>query len=129
MTKRQNVYTGTTWEAQVAYCRAKRIGNTVVVSGTVAVDERGQVVGADMYTQARYALSKIERALRECGASLEHVVRTRMFVTDLDQFEGVARAHREAFAGIDPVTTCVEVSRLVSPELLVEIEADAILDG
>lgn len=126
---RQNVYTGTPWEQKVAYCRAKRVGNFIAVSGTVAVDEKGNVVGdGDMYEQARYALAKIRKALVELGADLADVVRTRTFVTDVSEFEDFARAHREAFAGIDPVATCVEVQRLVSPELLVEIEVDAIVE-
>jgi len=126
---RQNVYTGTPWEQKVAYCRAKRVGNLIAVSGTVAVDEKGNVVGAgDMYEQARYALAKIRKALVELGADLADVVRTRTFVTDISKFEGFARAHREAFTGIDPVATCVEVQRLVSPELLIEIEVDAIVE-
>jgi len=127
---RKNVYTGTPWEARVAYCRAKRVGAMIFVSGTVAVDEAGHPVSVgDLYGQARYALAKIERALRELGADLRHVVRTRTFVTDIGRFEEFARAHREFFEGIDPVATCVEVSRLVSPELLVEIEVDAVLES
>ena len=127
---RYNVYSGTSWEKQVAYCRAKRCGNAVFVAGTVAVDDAGAVVApGDMYGQARFALAKIAGALAQCGASMRDVVRTRMFVTDVGAFEGLARAHREAFEGIDPVATCVEVSRLVSPELLVEIEVDALIDG
>jgi enamine deaminase RidA (YjgF/YER057c/UK114 family) len=127
--RRQNVYSGTPWEPLVAYCRAKRVGAHVFVSGTVAVDEQGNSVGTgSMLEQARFILGKIERALGACGASLSHVVRTRMFVTDLDRFDEVAQAHREAFAGIDPVATCVEVSRLVRPELWIEIEVDALLD-
>jgi enamine deaminase RidA (YjgF/YER057c/UK114 family) len=124
---RHNVYTGTSWEKQVAYCRAKRVGNAVFVSGTVAVDEAGKVVGNTMYEQARFILQKIERALRECDATLADVVRTRMFITDFAFFDGVARAHQEAFAGIDPVTTCVQVAALVTPELQVEIEAEALV--
>lgn len=128
--KRFNIYSGTSWEKQVAYCRAKRCGNAVFVAGTVAVDDSGQVVApGDMYGQANFALAKIARALEQCGASMRDVVRTRMFVTDVTMFEGLARAHREAFQGIDPVATCVEVSRLVSPGLLVEIEVDAMLDA
>jgi enamine deaminase RidA (YjgF/YER057c/UK114 family) len=127
---RKTVYSGTPWEPQVAYCRAKRVGNIISVSGTVAADDQGRVVGKDTYEQTRYALQKIERALRELGAGLPDVVRTRTYLTDISTFDGFARAHREAFAGIDPAATCVEVSRLVSPELLVEVEADAIVtDG
>lgn len=127
---RQNVYSGTPWEPKVAYCRAKRVGQTIVVSGTVAVDESGAVVApGDMYAQTAYAIRKIERALKELGAGLEDVVRTRTFVTDIARFEEFARAHQEAFAGIDPAATCVQVSALVSPALVVEIEADAIVGG
>ena len=124
---RKNVYTGTPWEQSVAYCRAKRVGAQIFVSGTVAVDETGNVVGAgDLYVQTSYAIKKIDNALRELGAGLRHVVRTRTFVTEIAQFEQFARAHREAFAGIDPVATCVEVQRLVAPELLIEMEVDAL---
>jgi enamine deaminase RidA (YjgF/YER057c/UK114 family) len=127
---RRNVYSGTPWEPKVAYCRAKRVGALVFVSGTVSVDEHGAVVGpGDLHAQTRFALSKIERALRELGADLTDVVRTRTFVTDISRFEDFARAHREVFAGIDPVATCVEVQRLVSPELLVEVEVDAVVQG
>ena len=125
---RKSVYSGTPWEPKVAYCRAKRVGHTVVVSGTVAVDEQGAVVApGDMYAQTAYAIRKIERALKELGAGLRDVVRTRTFVTDLGLFEEFARAHREAFEGIDPAATCVQISALVAPGLVVEIEADAIV--
>jgi enamine deaminase RidA (YjgF/YER057c/UK114 family) len=125
----KSVYTGTPWEGLVAYCRAKRVGQLCFVSGTVAVDETGTVVSpGDLYGQASYAIRKIQRALQELGADLQHVVRTRTFVTDISRFEEFARAHREAFAGIDPVATCVEVQRLVSPDLLVEVEVDAVLE-
>jgi enamine deaminase RidA (YjgF/YER057c/UK114 family) len=127
---RKNVYSGTAWEPKVAYCRAKRAGNIVAVSGTVAVDENGKVVGpGDMYAQTKYALKKIERAIGELGATLRDVVRTRAYVSDIGLFEEFARAHREAFEGIDPVTTCVEVSRLVAPEFVVELEVDAVVEG
>lgn len=126
---RQTVYTGTPWEPKVAYCRAKRVGNTIVVSGTVAADETGTTVGTgDVYAQTIYAIRKIERALKELGAGLADVVRTRTFLTDISRFEEFARAHREAFTGIDPAATCVEVARLVGPDLLVEIEVDAIVE-
>lgn len=125
---RRNAYSGTPWEPKVAYCRAKRVGQTIVVSGTVAVDESGEVVApGDMYAQTAFAIRKIERALKELGAGLRDVVRTRTFVTDIARFEEFARAHQEAFAGIDPAATCVQVSALVSPALVVEIEADAIV--
>jgi enamine deaminase RidA (YjgF/YER057c/UK114 family) len=124
----RNVYSGSPWEAQVAYCRAKRVGDSVFVSGTVAVDPDGKPVAPGaVYEQARYALQKIERALIELGASLRDVVRTRTFLVNIDDFEHFARAHREAFQGIDPVATCVQVARLVSPEYVVEIEVDALV--
>lgn len=126
---RRSVYSGTPWEPRVAYSRAKRVGALVFVAGTVAVDERGEPVGpGNVYEQTRYAIRKIERALRELGAELRDVVRTRTFLTDINGFEEFARAHREAFEGIDPAATCVEVRRLVAPDLLVEIEVDAVLD-
>jgi enamine deaminase RidA (YjgF/YER057c/UK114 family) len=104
------------------------VGNLCFVSGTVAVDEAGKAVSpGDLFGQTSYAIRKIQRALQELGADLQHVVRTRTFVTDIDRFEEFARAHREAFVGIDPVATCVEVQRLVSPDLMVEIEVDAVL--
>jgi enamine deaminase RidA (YjgF/YER057c/UK114 family) len=124
------VYTGAPWEPKVAYCRAKRVGATIVVSGTAAVDEAGNTVGTgDMYRQTKYVLGKIERALGELGASLRDVIRTRTFVTDMSRFEEFARAHKEAFEGIDPAATLVQVSQLVTPDLLVEIEVDAIVAG
>jgi enamine deaminase RidA (YjgF/YER057c/UK114 family) len=127
-TTRQSVYSGTPWEPKVAYCRAKRVGSTIAVSGTVAVDESGSVVAPrDMYAQTAYAIRKIERALTELGSGLGDVVRTRTFVTDISRFDEFARAHREAFAGIDPAATCVEVAALVSPDLVVEIEVDAVV--
>lgn len=125
---RQTVYSGTPWEPKAAYCRAKRVGRTIVVSGTVAVDDSGAVVApGDMYAQTAFAIRKIGRALEELGAGLRDVVRTRSFVTDIARFEEFARAHREAFAGIDPAATCVQVSALVSPALVVEVEVDAVL--
>lgn len=105
------------------------MGDFVFVSGTTAVDEQGSVVGrGDLYAQTRYALEKIERALVALGATLKDVVRTRSFVTDITRFDEFARAHREFFANIDPVATCIEVARLVDRELLVEIEVDALLE-
>ena len=126
---RENVYSGTPWEPKVAYCRAKRVGRTIVVSGTVAVDENGVVVApGDLYAQTGYAIRKIGRALAQLGSGLGDVVRTRTFVTDIGRFDEFARAHQEAFAGIDPAATCVQVCALVSPDLVVEIEVDAIVD-
>jgi enamine deaminase RidA (YjgF/YER057c/UK114 family) len=127
--QRKNVYSGTPWEARVAYCRATLVGNVIAVSGTAAVDERGTVVGSNTYEQTRFVLQKIDRALRELGAGLADVVRTRTFLTNIGAFDEFARAHHEAFRGIDPAATCVEVSRLVTPELLVEIEVDAMIDA
>ena len=128
MSKRINISSGTKWEDIVGYSRAVRVGNIVEVAGTTAVDENGQVVGAgNSYEQARFALEKIERALQSAGASLNDVVRTRMFVTDIQQWEQIGRAHGEFFREIKPAATMVEVKALISPELLVEIEATAII--
>lgn len=123
----RSVYTGHPWEAEAAYCRAKRIGEAIVVSGTVAVGSEGEVIGpGDVYLQTQACLERIRKALQQLGADLRHVVRTRSYVTDITRFDAFARAHREAFDGIDPAATCVEVTRLVHPALLVEIEVDAI---
>jgi enamine deaminase RidA (YjgF/YER057c/UK114 family) len=124
--KRMNVSSGAPWESIVGYCRAVRLGNQVWVAGTTATDEQGQVVGkGDAAAQTRYALQKIERALHDCGASMKHVVRTRMFVTDIAQWEAIGRTHGEFFADIRPAATMVEVSKLIDPDHLVEIEVDA----
>lgn len=126
----QHVYSGTRWETQVAYSRARRVGDLVWVAGTTAVDEEGKVVGpGDMATQTRFVFRKIERALQQCGASLRDVVRTRMFVTRMSEFPAIASAHQEMFQGVDPVATCVEVSGLVNPELLIEVEVDAVVQS
>lgn len=128
MTERQNITTGTQWETIVGYSRAVKIGDWVSVSGTTAVDENGNVVGlGDISAQTRYIIQKIERALIACGASLKDVIRTRMFVTDISQWEAVGRVHGEFFGEIKPASTMVEVSGLISPELLVEIEVDAVI--
>lgn len=130
MTKRQLISSGAPWEDIVGYSRAVRVGNVVEVAGTTAVDESGQVVGAaDPATQTRYILQKIERALEQAGARLADVVRTRMFVTDIAQWEAIGRAHGEFFKDIKPVATLVQISALIDPELLVEIEATAISEG
>lgn len=124
----QRVYSGTTWEKHVAYCRARRVGNLVFVAGTTAVDESGAIVApGDLGRQTSFILRKIEQALKQCNASLRDVVRTRMYVTRIADFEQLANAHREAFQGIDPVATCIEVSALVDPNLVVEIEVDAVV--
>lgn len=126
---RQLIQTGARWESLVGYSRAVRCGNFIAVSGTTAVDAQGRLVGqGDAYRQAQRCIEIIQAALQEAGADLQHVVRTRMFVTDISLWQEIARAHREAFADIRPVTSMVEVSRLIDPAMLVEIEADAIVD-
>ena len=128
MKDRTNISSGAKWEDVVGYSRAVRIGNVIEVAGTTSVDENGQVVGLnDPYEQTRFALSKIEKALQAAGAALEDVVRTRMFVTDISHWEEIGRAHGEFFRKIKPAATMVEVKALISPGLLVEIEATAIL--
>ena len=123
---RQNIFSKTPWEAIVGYSRAVRIGNHIWVAGTTATDEHGQVVGkGNAAEQTRYALQKIERALEEAGASLTAVVRTRMFVTHIADWETIGRVHCEFFGEVRPATTMVEVSRLIDVEHLVEIEVDA----
>jgi enamine deaminase RidA (YjgF/YER057c/UK114 family) len=114
------------WEPVVAYSRLVRAGDYVAVSGTTATDDHGLVVGAgQMYVQARQALANIRAALERAGVSLHEVVRTRMFVTDIGRYAEAARAHREVFADSPPATTMVEVRRLIHPDMLIEIEADA----
>ncbi len=125
---RQNISSGTVWEELAGYSRAVRIGNLVAVSGTTATDDHGQLVGAgDPYAQTVYIIQKIERALLAAGATLNDVFRTRIYVTDVNQWEAVARAHGEYFATIRPANTLVEVSALVGNGYLVEMEADAVI--
>jgi enamine deaminase RidA (YjgF/YER057c/UK114 family) len=127
MTQRQNISSGTKWEPIVGYSRAVRVGNLVFVAGTTATDEQGHVIGSDVYEQTAFILRKIERALKEAGANLTDVVRTRSFITDISQWEAFGRAHGEVFRDIRPVSTLVEVSALVQPEHLIEIEVDAVI--
>jgi enamine deaminase RidA (YjgF/YER057c/UK114 family) len=120
------ISTNTLWEPVAGYSRLVRAGDFVAVSGTTATDERGIIVGAgQMYVQARQAMTNIRTALARAGLSLENVIRTRMFVTDIARFAEAARAHKEFFGDFPPATSMVEVRRLVSPDMLIEIEADA----
>jgi enamine deaminase RidA (YjgF/YER057c/UK114 family) len=125
---RQTFSTNTPWEKSVAYSRAVRVGNQVIVSGTTASNEDGVTVAVgDAYQQTVFILRKIESALHEGGAKITDVVRTRMFVIDINQWEQIGRAHGEVFAGINPAATLVQVSRLINSDHLIEIEVDAVI--
>ncbi len=125
---RQNFSSGAKWESIVGYSRAVKVGNIVEVTGTVAVDDSGNVVGnGDAYAQTVFIYQKIQKILEQAGASMKDVVRVRMFVTDISRWEQYGRGHAEFFKDIRPCNTMVEVSKLISPEYLIEIEASAII--
>lgn len=127
--KRQNFISGTEWESKVGYSRAVKAGTQIFVSGTTAVDEKGEVVGkGDVYLQTKQCILNIEKALVKAGGTLKDVVRTRTYITNIKEWEAFGKAHEEFFGTIKPAATLVEVNKLIDPDLLVEIEADAVLE-
>lgn len=125
--KRSKIFSGTPWEPKVGYARAVLVGDTVYVSGTTATDPAGKIVGpGDMYAQTVQTIRNIESALNRLGLTLEHVVRTRIFITDINRWEEAGKAHAEFFGQVHPATSMIAVSRLVDPEMLVEIEVVAV---
>ncbi|MFC3810311.1 RidA family protein [Lacihabitans lacunae] len=126
--KRTNISSSSPWEEKVGYSRAVKVGRTIEVSGTVSTDNSGEVVGLNnAYLQTKFILLKLENTLKQLGAELSHVVRTRIYVTDISKWEEVGKAHAEMFLEIKPATTMVEVSKLIDPKFMVEIEATAIM--
>jgi enamine deaminase RidA (YjgF/YER057c/UK114 family) len=126
MKERERISSGTKWEPIVGYSRAVKVGDRIYVTGTTATNEAGEIVGEDnAYEQGRQCIRNIEKALQRLGATLEHVVRTRMFVTDISRWEEFGRAHGEFFRDVMPATAMVEVTALIDPRMLIEIEADA----
>ncbi len=126
--KHTRIKSGAPWEPVMGYCRAVRAGRIVAVSGSAAIDADGKLVGeGDMYEQSRQCIRVISKALETAGCTLDDVVRTRTYVTDIDQWEAVARAHSDVFGAAPPATTLVEVTRLIDPDMLVEIDATAVL--
>lgn len=126
---RENISSGSPWEPKIGYSRAVKHGNHIFVSGTTGVGPDGNVVGPDVYSQTKRALEIIVAALEQAGASAKDVVRTRMYLTDISQWEDAGRAHGEVFGEIRPATAMVEVSKLISPDMVVEVEADALIGG
>ncbi|MEZ4755060.1 MAG: RidA family protein [Bdellovibrionota bacterium] len=130
MVERKNISDGTSWEPLIGYSRAVKIDNQIYISSTAAIDKEGQIVGGNSaYEQTRYIIERIKSVLKEAGASLEDVVRTRMYVRNIGQWKEYARAHREAFQDIRPANTFIEISSSVDPRMLVEIEAEAVISN
>jgi enamine deaminase RidA (YjgF/YER057c/UK114 family) len=128
VTETRRTFTGAPWESKVGYCRAIRMGSTVAVTGTVSLDEKGDLhAQGDAYAQAKRCLEIIEKAIQPLGAKRENIIRTRMFVTDVSRWQEFGRAHGEFFEGCPPATSMVEVKALIDPRMLIEIEADAVV--